>query len=85
MCCIPETNETNFEKKIFNDKKKFANVGTGGQQATFSTFSDHKKFVIILILKISFYNSEAYLHALENTKRTDFAQQRFSQRAKTAG
>ena len=84
-CCIPETNETNFEKNICNDIEKIVTIGTGGQQATFLTFFDPKTFVIVLIFKISFHNSEAYLHALENTKRTDFAQQRFSQRAKTAG
>ena len=81
-CCIPETNETNFEKNICNDIEKNCDYWDGGgQQAKFSTFFDPKTFVIVLIFKISFHNSEAYLHALENTKRTDFAQQRLSQRA----
>ena len=51
MCCIPETNETNFEKNSCNDTEKIATVGSGGQQATFSTFFYPKKFVIVLILK----------------------------------
>ena len=52
-------------KRIFaTTLKKIATVGTGGQQATFSTFFDPKKFIIVMILNISFYNSEAYLHAL---------------------
>ena len=44
--------------------KKIAAVGTGGQQTTFSTFFYPKKFIIVLILNISFYISEAYIHAL---------------------
>ena len=63
-CCIPEINEINFENNSCNDINKIATFGTGGQQTTFSMFFDHKKFVFVLILKISFYNSEAYLHAL---------------------
>ena len=52
-------------KRIFaTTLKKIAIVGTGGQQATFSTFYDPKKFIIVLILNLSFYNSEAYIHAL---------------------
>ena len=63
-CRIPETNETNFQKNICSDTEKIATVGTGGQQATFSTFFYPKKFIMIMILTISFYNSEGYLHAL---------------------
>ena len=62
--CISEINETNFELNICNDIEKIPTVGTGGQQAQFSTFFDPKNFVIVLILKISLYISEAYLHAL---------------------
>ena len=63
-CCIPETNETKFKKNSCNDTKKIATVGSGGQQATFSTFFYHKKFVIVSIFKTSFYKSEVYLHTL---------------------
>ena len=63
-CCIPETNETNFEKNSYNDTEKIATVGSGGQQATFLTFFHPQKFIIVLILKTSFYKSEACLHAL---------------------
>ena len=64
MCRIPETNETTFQKNICNDIEKIATVGTGGQHTTVSTFFYPKKFIIVMILNISFYNSEAYLHAL---------------------
>ena len=64
MCCIPETNEAIFQKNVSNDIEKIAAVGTGGQQTTFSTFFYPKKFIIVLILNIFFYISEAYIHAL---------------------
>ena len=53
-----------FKRMFATTLKKIATVGTGGQQATFSTFFDPKKFIIVMILNISFYNSEAYLRAL---------------------
>ena len=37
-CCIPERNETNLKRIVATSLKKIATVGSGGQQATFSTF-----------------------------------------------
>ena len=37
-CCIPETHETNLKRIVATTLKKIATVGSGGQQATFSTF-----------------------------------------------
>ena len=53
-----------FKRVFATTLKKIATVGTGGQQATFSTFFDPKKFIMVMILNIHFYNSEAYRHAL---------------------
>ena len=50
-CCLPETNETNFEKNICNDIEKIVTVGSGGQQTIFSTFFYLKNFIIVFILK----------------------------------
>ena len=54
----------NFKRIFATTLKKIAIVGTGGQKSTFSTFYDPKKFSIVLNLNLSFYNSEAYIHAL---------------------
>ena len=53
-----------FKRILATTLKKIAAVGTGGQQTTFSTYFDPKKFIIALFLNIFFYIGEAYIHAL---------------------
>ena len=56
-------------KRIFaTTLKKIATVGTGGQHTTFSTFFYPKKFIIVMILNISFYNSEASSCSIKHQK-----------------
>ena len=86
MCCIPETNETNFQKKSCNDIEKNCGCGYGGSTNNIFNIFWPQKIHYCFVFKYFFlYRWSIYSCSIKHQKKTDFAQQRFSQRAKTAG